>query len=215
MKKSQWKSKEQKKCQGFEEKTKKEPDFWIEKAEQTVEILETQHRSNNLRFRGISEDFGRQNLEEKFRELLQDYLKIQGNCLDFDQIFRVNSKSAFMNQLPRDIFVRFSHKKTRDAILRKQRDLAFKVAEKEIKIFQDLPPSVLRKRKDFDFLTQILQEKEIRYQWKIPFAIEVDLPRGRKVIKTEEQAKLLVEELQAEDLNRRTKEKCLINPKVI
>lgn len=63
----------------------------------------------------------------------------------------------------------------------------------EVQIFQDLPTTLLRNTKDSDFLRQILQKKNIKYCWRIPFTLEVQLLKGR--ISMIGQAKQLAEEL--------------------
>lgn len=50
-------------------------------------------------------------------------------------------------------------KKPQGTNLNRQRGSTLKVAGKEVQIFQDLPTSLLRKKRDFDFLSQILPKK--------------------------------------------------------
>lgn len=50
-------------------------------------------------------------------------------------------------------------KKPQGTNLNRQRGSPLKVAGKEVQIFQDLPTSLLRKRREFDFLSQILPKK--------------------------------------------------------
>lgn len=73
-------------------------------------------------------------------------------------MFRVNSKFAFKNKLPWDKLVHFTHMKTQDALLKKQRECLLKEAEKEVPTFQNLPINIFLK--DFYFLTEILQKKK-------------------------------------------------------
>lgn len=67
--------------------------------------------------------------------------------------------------------------KTRDFILNKQRESLLKVLGTEVQIVQDLPTTLLRKRKDSDFLRQTLQKKNMKYRWRIPFTLEVQLSK--------------------------------------
>lgn len=91
------------------------------------------------------------------------------------------------NRKPWDIFVKFTYKKT--LILH-----WINRVESSLKVLGNLPLALLRKRKDFDFLRQILQKKDIKYYWRIPYDLEVLLPKG-SIISMIEQAKQLSEEI--------------------
>lgn len=84
-------------------------------------MLEKYSKNHNLHFRRIPEDFGKTDFEGKLSNLLQDYLKIQGDFPDTDQIYIMNSNSVSKNRLPQNILVMFTHKKTRYTIMNKQR----------------------------------------------------------------------------------------------
>ena len=152
-------------------------------SEDKIEILETQIRNKNLRLRGISENFGKDNLRTEFEEVIQKILETE-DSIDIDKIFRINSKIAKKKGFSRDIFVSFYSKAIRDEIFRKHRDSPLNIEEKDVIILQDLPRDTLRKRREFHFLKQILISKEIRYFWKIPFALEIRLDSGKRVIRT-------------------------------
>ncbi|XP_077187429.1 uncharacterized protein LOC143834486 [Paroedura picta] len=164
-----------------------------ERLEGRLEVLEVQGRSRNIRLRGISENFGQKDLEQEFKESIRKYLQIEE--VRIENIFRVNSREATRRKQPRDILVCFDSMKIRDAVLHKNRDEPYTVQEQEVKVFQDLPADLLRKRADFHFLRQKLIQREIRYFWRVPFALEVLLPAGRRVIKTVEEAQKLADQL--------------------
>lgn len=75
----------------------------------------------------------------------------------------------------------------------------FKAYEMQIQIFQDLPHSVLMKRKVLDFLRQIIPNKYIWYCWKIPFAFGILLPEGVEMIYMTDQRRPFAEETDLQD----------------
>ena len=156
--------------------------------------MEVRGRIRNLRFRGIPESFGKSNLKQEFEKELQAFLQIE-DPISFEKIYRVNSRATPNRAFPRELFVSFDNRNTREAILTKQRSDTLIIHEQEIQIFQDLPRETLRKRAELLFLRKILRNKNIRYYWKVPFALEVVLPTGRRFIKTIAQAHALARHL--------------------
>lgn len=70
------------------------------------------------------------------------------------QIFlNINSTFAQKKKVPPDMLVRFLQMRTRNAILKQQTEKPLIMEGKCIQIFQDLSPRMLRKRKEFTFLT--------------------------------------------------------------
>ena len=167
-------------------------------SEEKIELLEVQIRNKNLLLRGVSEKFGQSNLREEFEAECQKFMETE-YLIDIEKIFRLNSKVAKKRNLPRDILVSFNSKSTRDEILNKHRESPWNIDGKDIIIFQDLPRETLRRRGDFYFHKQILYHKQIRFFWKIPFALEILLSSGRKVIKTLTEARELADYLTKDD----------------
>ena len=170
---------------------------WSHLADEKFELLEVQARIGNLRFRGIPETFGKSNLKQDFEKELQEFLQTE-DPITFGKIFCVNTRAAFNRAFPREVFVTFDSKNIREAILLKQRSDTLVIHEQEIQIFQDLPRETLRRRAELHFLRRILLKKQIRYFWKIPFALEVVLSTGRHIIKTIAQAHALARQLESD-----------------
>ena len=86
-------------------------------SEDKIELLETQIRSKNLRFRAITEDFGKEDLQQEFEEVIKKFLRTE-DSIDIEKIYRINSRIAKKKGYSRDIFVSFYFKCTRDEIYR-------------------------------------------------------------------------------------------------
>ncbi|XP_077189895.1 uncharacterized protein LOC143835699 [Paroedura picta] len=162
-------------------------------AEDKFEVLEVESKARNIKIKGMPEEFGKTDLRKEITESLEDYLEEEE--IRIDKVYRVYSKAAARKKQPRDILVSFDSKVIRNNLLQKLRETPLKLADQEIQIFQDLPADTLRKRAQFHFLRQILIAKEIRYFWRIPFALEVILPPGRKTIRMLQQAQELADNL--------------------
>ncbi|XP_077173797.1 uncharacterized protein LOC143827787 [Paroedura picta] len=166
---------------------------WRVGADDKFEILQTEVRSRNVKIRGAPESFGKEDLKKELTEAIASYLEEEE--VKIEKAYRVNSRAAKRNNQPRDILVGFESKSAKNALQGKHREDPFTLEDQEVKIFQDLPPEILQKRAQFHFLRQILIGQNIRYFWKIPFALEVILPTGRRIIKTLQQAQELADTL--------------------
>lgn len=88
------------------------------KIQDMLALKEQTQKENILRFRGIPEQ-----MEEEIRtrmiDILANFLQMDFEELevDTDQIYRVNSRTARVRSLPRDILIHFVRKRTRDMIL--------------------------------------------------------------------------------------------------
>ena len=147
-----------------------------------IELLETQGKICNLRFRGVPEEFGKTDLKKDFTEVIEEFIQSK-QPVTIEKIYWVNSREASRRKLNRDIFVAFDSKAVRDEIWRKQRANSLQIQDQRIAIFQNLPRTTLARRAEFDFLRCILIQRGIRYYWKIPFALEVFLTQGKQTIK--------------------------------
>ena len=176
---------------------------WSIAADEKIELLETQGKIRNLRFRGVPEDFGKSDLKKEFTEAIEEFIQPKQPVI-IEKIYRVNSREASRRKLSRDIFVAFESKTVRDEIWRKQRANSLQIKDQSIAIFQDLPRTTLTRRAEFDFLRRVLIQRGIRYYWKIPFALEVILTQGKQTIRTIEEAKELADQLASQPVPKPT-----------
>ena len=167
---------------------------WTIAADDKLQVLEAQGKNRNLRFRKIPEQFGLTNLKSEFVKEIEKFI-VPDQPVLIENIFRVNSRLARERNWDRDIFVTFDSKIIRDQILARQRSTPLTIQGKKILIFQDLPRDTLRRRGEFNFLRNILLQKNIRYRWKVPFALEVIFAGGNQIIKTIDEARALAHQL--------------------
>ena len=170
---------------------------WTIAADDKLQVLEAQGKNRNLRFRKIPEQFGLTDLKSEFVKEIEKFI-VPDQPVLIENIFRVNSRLAREKNWDRDIFVTFDSKIIRDQILARQRSTPLTIQGKKILIFQDLPRDTLRRRGEFNFLRNILLQRNIRFRWKVPFALEVIFPGGNQIIKTIDEAQALAQQLSAQ-----------------
>lgn len=68
-----------------------------------MNTLKFQQTELHVRVSGIPEDFGKEDLERHFKNVIQDYLKIGGDFPDNKQIFRKNSMFAQRRKVPHNL----------------------------------------------------------------------------------------------------------------
>ncbi|KAH0627099.1 hypothetical protein JD844_002498 [Phrynosoma platyrhinos] len=130
---------------------------------------DAKQRERSVKLRGLPEVDG-ENLMDILIPPLANYMgRPEHLCdLEVDKVFRLNSKIAAQRNVPRDIVVNFVRCQVRDQLLSLQTKSPFVVKGFELKIFKDVAPSVMRKRKEYSFLTNQLQRFQIVYRWLIP-----------------------------------------------
>uniref|UniRef100_A0A670YPM3 L1 transposable element RRM domain-containing protein n=1 Tax=Pseudonaja textilis TaxID=8673 RepID=A0A670YPM3_PSETE len=115
--------------------------------------------------------------QEKRQDLVAVMIEILAGALEIteekmmdgvDEIYRVFTRYAMRNKLPREIHVRFTKKTIKTQILQVARDKGLKYKGKEIMVLKQVPRRVREMRREYRFLTKKLLEKDVNYRWLIP-----------------------------------------------
>lgn len=147
-------------------------------------------RDKSLRIRGVPE-IENEDLYVSLIPKLAEYLNfdIQIFCLSVEKAFRLNSQIARQRKLPRDIVISFLNKRIRDSLIRKHSESPFKLKQADLQIFKDVPSKILRRRKDYHFLTLFLRQADVPYRWLIPEGLTFWYKKKKYEIKTTDEAK--------------------------
>lgn len=123
-------------------------------------------RERCAKLRGIPE-VQNEHLLERMIPILAQYLDISQEMMDLqiEKIYRVYSVIAKERNIPRDVVIWFTNGRLREKLCQRSYVNSLVVDDREIKIFRDLSPQILRKRREYYFLTEVLQRYEIRYRW--------------------------------------------------
>lgn len=132
-----------------------------------IALVEMREKEFILRLRGVPEKSD-ENTREYIVSALAQYLQIEEEDLDseIDKIFRVNSRYAREKKVPRDILIYFVRKVTKEQILKKHYSDRLNIAGKDIIVLKEVPLRILRKRKEYSFLTDKLKQNNILFRWE-------------------------------------------------
>lgn len=138
-----------------------------------LEDLDNRGRRHNLRVRGIPESIEPTQLPQTTSALFNDLLgRPPAVNIDFERIHRALRPRGRDTDPPRDVVCCFVSFRLKEDILRKARERREILLQgSEIKIFQDLSPITLQKRRDLRPLLDLLRTKDITYRWKFPFCL--------------------------------------------
>ncbi|XP_077157993.1 uncharacterized protein LOC143819831 [Paroedura picta] len=159
-----------------------------EKLEDQMAMLEYRQREHTLRFRGLPDkDKDDIDIRKFMIDGLAKLLNINAEYMEdqVDTVFWVNSVYAKQHKLPRDCLIQFTTRNIKDQILQEHYKTPFCVAGERIKILKEIPARLLRKRKDYNFLSTALKNKGIKYRWELPEGISFSY-RGKKYKFTEQ-----------------------------
>ncbi|XP_048343693.1 uncharacterized protein LOC125428106 [Sphaerodactylus townsendi] len=161
----------------------------FKKLENQVLLTELHQKQNILRLRGVPEYEG-----EKTRKLiitnLAKYLDTEDDVMeeDIERAFRLNQKPSGEGR-ERDILVFFARQKTKEEILKKNSKSKLKINSKEVLILKETPYKILKKRREYDFLTSVLRKTNIRYKWEDIDGLSLTYKERRMKITSIQQAK--------------------------
>uniref|UniRef100_A0A2D4KH05 L1 transposable element RRM domain-containing protein n=1 Tax=Micrurus paraensis TaxID=1970185 RepID=A0A2D4KH05_9SAUR len=160
--------KNEKKLELIENKIKTEN----KETEEALINLEMDRSSYYLRFQNVEESRG-EDLTEIMAEILANFLERDKEEMirEIDDIYRVYTSYARRHRLPKEIHIRFARRKVRDIIYKISREETIKYKEKEIIILKQIPRRVRELRKDYHFLTNYLNKKNIPFRWITPKGI--------------------------------------------
>ncbi|KAM3846951.1 uncharacterized protein M6D78_004035 [Vipera latastei] len=147
----------------------------IDRIEDELTILEYKNMEFALRIRGLKEN-PKEDLEWEVAQAAAPVLKCEPEELlkEMDKTFRVNSWIARQKKLPRDVVIYFSRRLTRNSIIQAFYREKFQIAGQDIMILKEIPHKILRKWKDFAFLSDELKKRQIQFRWEIPIGIVVN-----------------------------------------
>lgn len=192
----------EKKWEGEIQKTNDRVD-WIEKDRENeldrLALLELRNKEFCLRFRGIPE-FKEEELKGKIIQALATMIDWEEDRLndEIEKIFRVNSKYAELHNKPRDVLVEFSRRKVRDLVLQTSYDIKFDINGVEIMVLKEIPVRILKKRKEYGFLTDILKRNNVSYRWERLEGLCVTFQQKRFKLTTISKAKNFLERYRKE-----------------
>uniref|UniRef100_A0A8C5PJA8 Uncharacterized protein n=2 Tax=Leptobrachium leishanense TaxID=445787 RepID=A0A8C5PJA8_9ANUR len=146
----------------------------VEGLEKAMEDASNRSRRNNLRLRGLSEEVSQAALEATvvglFQRLLPD---LPAESFLMDRVHRALRARGPPNSQPRDIILRLHYYKTKEKILRANRERCLHYEDVELQLFQDLAPITLARRRDWKPVTALLRAQGLKYTWGFPFRLIV------------------------------------------
>ncbi|XP_058023493.1 uncharacterized protein LOC131190277 [Ahaetulla prasina] len=146
----------------------------MEKTDDEIVLIQYRNMEFALRIRGLKEN-KEENLREIFSEVFAEILAVcpADVAYQIDKIYRVNSWIARQKKLPRDV-IYFTNRTVRNQILQASyKGEKIQIAGQGILILKEIPPKMLRARKEFAFLVNELKKRQIEYRWDIPTGIIV------------------------------------------
>ena len=157
----------------------------MEKTEGDCLMIQYRAMEWALRVRGLRENDG-ENLRQIFAEALGKFAGDSNIDWDWqiDKIYRVNSWIARQKKLPRDIVIYFVTRNMRNKILQHSYRNKLQVAGQEVVIMKEIPPKMLRARKDYAFLVTELRSRQLQYRWEAPIGLVVNFKGERYRLNT-------------------------------
>uniref|UniRef100_A0A2D4PM55 L1 transposable element RRM domain-containing protein n=1 Tax=Micrurus surinamensis TaxID=129470 RepID=A0A2D4PM55_MICSU len=139
----------------------------IDKNKETEEALthlEMNRASYYLRFQNVEED-KEENLALVMAEIVAELLQREKNEIinELDDVYRLFTSYARQHRLPREVHTRFARRQVKDIIYKISRDEVIKYKGKEI-IIKQVPRRIREQQKDYQFLTNYLNKKNISFR---------------------------------------------------
>lgn len=152
--------------------------------------LEMDRAVHDRRFQNIPED-KEQDLTELITESLADVLDMEANEMKrkINQAYRVNSSYARTSRIPHKVHVIFVRRVVRDRIFKITYEKLLTIQGKEIMILKQIPWKIRDIRRQYLFLTNKLNVKEINFRWLVPEGITVNWQSRRYRLDSVEKAK--------------------------
>ncbi|XP_060550752.1 uncharacterized protein LOC132712616 [Pantherophis guttatus] len=149
-----------------------EVDNKMQRIEDEIVMIQFRAMEFAIRLRGIREE-ERQDLRQVCSEALAKILQVNPDLVfhKIDKIYRVNSWVARQRQLPRDVVIYFTEREIRNDILQKSFHTSIQVGGSRLVIFKELPPKMLKARKEFGFLVKELKNLQIPFRWDAPAGV--------------------------------------------
>uniref|UniRef100_A0A2D4GPE2 L1 transposable element RRM domain-containing protein n=2 Tax=Micrurus TaxID=8634 RepID=A0A2D4GPE2_MICCO len=171
----------------------------IDKNKETEEALthlEMDRASYYLRFQNVEED-KEENLALVMAEIVAELLQREKNetINELDDVYRVFTSYARRHRLPREVHIRFARRQVKDIIYKISRDEVIKYKGREIIMLKQVPRRVREQQKDYRFLTNYLNKKNISFRWITLVGIWVTWKEKRMKIDTLSEAQHFYEQI--------------------
>lgn len=134
--------------------------------------LEDRSRRNNLKFRGIPESVGTQELTRYIQQLMRSLIPGLSDLELVDRSHRLPKPAHLNSNIPRDSIARIHFFSTKEPIPAASRKID-KIPDPfgTVSIYSDLSAHTIRTRKELGPITRALQEHHILYKWGYPTKI--------------------------------------------
>lgn len=129
-------------------------------------ILELRKKEFCLRFRAIPED-SFETIREKPVRALTDLLSWKEEQMegDLEKVYCINYSFVAMTQIARYILVHFLKKRIRDQVLQCYFEARLKIDNGDVIVLKEISITILCKKEDYFFLTDILKRRRIPFHW--------------------------------------------------
>ena len=155
-------------------------------------LADQQARSmrDNVRIFGISEDLTTNVIMNDFVEqLLREGLGLTDQPLQIQRSHRSLGPKPPTGAQPRSIVAKFLSYKTKEMVLSEAwKRKSFMWRNQRVTLDNDLPPSILRKRREYKDTRKALQEKGIGFKTLYPARLKVKYSEGEKIYDTATEA---------------------------
>ena len=155
-------------------------------------LADQQARSmrDNIRIFGVSEDLTANVVMNDFVEqLLREGLGLTDLPLQIQRSHRSLGPKPPQSAQPRSIVAKFLSYKTKELVLSAAwRKKSFTWRDQRVTLDNDIPPSILRKRREYKDARKALQEKGIGFKTLYPARLKVKYPEGEKIYDTVSEA---------------------------
>ncbi|KAJ7335298.1 hypothetical protein JRQ81_013239, partial [Phrynocephalus forsythii] len=138
--------------------------------------MEMDKAAHVLRLRHVEEKRD-QDLREVIIPPLAEKLGLEAQAFEkeIESMYRVNSKFAKKHRIPRDIRINFVRRSTKDKFLKLTNDKPLVILDKEVILLKEIPKNIRETRKQYRFLTDKLNQHNIRFKYLTPEGILVNL----------------------------------------
>uniref|UniRef100_A0A2D4IZ47 L1 transposable element RRM domain-containing protein n=1 Tax=Micrurus lemniscatus lemniscatus TaxID=129467 RepID=A0A2D4IZ47_MICLE len=162
----------------------------IEKSDAEGVMMQYRAMECAIRIRGLKENDG-EDLRQIFADALEKFLddKDVDWAWNIDKIYRVNSWIARQRKLPRDVVIYFVTRGARNRVIQHSFQNKLKILGQEVAVLKEIPPKMLKVRKDYSFLVTELKRRQVQYRWDVPYGIIVTYKGERHRLNTVEKAR--------------------------
>ncbi|XP_062828305.1 uncharacterized protein LOC134296698 [Anolis carolinensis] len=160
-----------------------------QKSQLQMEMIEKRELVYQLRFRNL-EETAKENLKQIITDILAELMNTSTEEIDqnLDRVYRINTGYSKRNKT-RDVIITFGRKCIRDEILRENAKRSIFYKDKRVIIMKEVSQQSLARRRKYNFLTEELIKRKIKFRWEKTEGITVTLNDTRHWLNTEEKAR--------------------------